>query len=100
MGTPVRHNAWLQSGSFKASTSNLPHRHRRLKQQGLYSSKASALELRGKIKDQDIGGKTYILRLISVYDGGSMHFSFPQLRNCDSGKDSIKTVPSFFPLLQ
>lgn len=77
----MRDNALLQPGYLKASTSYLPHRHRGLKQQSLYSSKASASELRGKIKDQNIRAKTYILRLTSVYDGGSMYFSIPQLRN-------------------
>lgn len=77
----MRENALLQPVYLKTSTSYLPHGHRGLKQQGLYSSKASALELRGKIKDQDIHGKTSILRITSVYDGGSMYFSFPQLRN-------------------
>lgn len=86
----MRDNALLQPSYLKASTSYLPHRHRGLKQQGLYSSKASASELKGKIKDQDIRGRTYILRLTSVYDGGSMYFSFPQLRSWDLGKDSIR----------
>lgn len=77
----MRDNALLQPRYLKASTSYLPHKHRGFKQQGLYSSKASASELRGKIEDQDICAKTYIIRLTSVYDGSSMYFSVPQLRN-------------------
>lgn len=80
-GTPVRDNALLHSAYLKAPTSNLPHWRKGLKQQGLYSSKVSTLELRGKIKDQDIHGKTYILRLTTVYDSGSTYFSFPQLKS-------------------
>jgi len=70
-------------------------KHRGPEEQGLWSSKVSALELGGKKKDGDTHGKIYILRVASENDEGSTYFIL-FLWSWVSRKDSIKQILPHF----